>query len=525
MSCEKCEGLGWDHNEVKQRMKDSLFWCGFLLCGFDQLSKTLHLPLCDWFQQKLQDERLYFLIMLPRGHFKTTLFSQAYMVWRLINNPELRLLFTMSSTREAQKKLEVVKGIIRSEMFGHFFPELVPEISRVRWSATEMEIVRSSNWDAASITAMGVDSRKVGGHYDEHIFDDLVDEKAPESEERIQNAIRFLGRSNPLFVDRRIGRRLVIGTLWPGGFYEPLMEDDGYERLILGCRADDRYERWLAEMGYEPYVERGTPIFPERETEETLERCLKDMGPRDFSHQMDNVLIEEGMQPFKESDCLQYTKGIDNSVAVDSVEYPVSAMYITVSVDPSVSESKGSDESGITVCGYMRNVGLAFVLEAWAGRVLQYDLAHKVLDLAEKWGADTIIIEDVAYQKTFKQYLREKMLERNCHFSITPIHPGPKSKAARILNALQPFIRNHQVFFGPDEGNRKLIYELSRVQYVNEKAVIAGRSPNLADSLAYHVGFWRKTPKVKPSDDIPWFSVGSQQPKARSPFYGLRCTM
>jgi hypothetical protein len=126
--------------------------------------------------------------------------------------------------------------------------------------------------------------------------------------------------------------------------------------------------------------------------------------------------------------------------------------------------------------------------------------------------------EDVSFQKTFKWALKSKMLEKNVHFPIRPVKPGNKSKGSRIVDSLQPFIRNQQVFF--TKGQRKLVNELINLQVVGGKVV--GKSPNLADSLAYHVEFWRGRPgeRVDTSDEIDYFD-SFMGDIGRS--YGLEC--
>jgi hypothetical protein len=66
------------------------------------------------------------------------------------------------------------------------------------------------------------------------------------------------------------------------------------------------------------------------------------------------------------------------------------------------------------------------------------------------------------------------------------------------VDSLQPFVRNQQVYF--TKGQRKLISELLNLQVVGGKVV--GKSPNLADSLAYHVEYWRGKMKPVEKEDV-----------------------
>jgi hypothetical protein len=124
----------------------------------------------------------------------------------------------------------------------------------------------------------------------------------------------------------------------------------------------------------------------------------------------------------------------------------------------------------------------------------------------------------VAFQKSLKWFLKRQQAERGVHFPIRPVSPGSKSKGSRIVDALQPFVRNQQVYFL--KSQRALISELLNMQVVGGKVV--GKSPNLVDSLAYHAEFWRGGP-VKDfvaEDDVTFVSATAMDIK---PAYGLQC--
>jgi predicted phage terminase large subunit-like protein len=196
---------------------------------------------------------------------------------------------------------------------------------------------------------------------------------------------------------------------------------------------------------------------------------------------------------------------------------PIEALYRSMTIDTATGEGRHTDESAITVCGHDRQTGLIFVLDAWAGRVLPFDLIERILAMAQEHDPHVVSPEDVSFQKTFKWALKKSMVERGIHFPIRPVKPGTKSKGSRIIDALQPFVRNQQVYF--TKGQRKLTQELINLQVVGGKVV--GRSPNLADSLAYHVEYWRGKPgEVIESEDIDYFdSFKGDVGRA----YGLEC--
>jgi hypothetical protein len=67
-------------------------------------------------------------------------------------------------------------------------------------------------------------------------------------------------------------------------------------------------------------------------------------------------------------------------------------------------------------------------------------------------------------------------------------------------------------------SHKKLVDELLNMQVVNGRVI--GKSPNLADSLAYHSEFWRGGPVYQePEDDDIQMSFVQEI----GPAYGLQC--
>jgi hypothetical protein len=111
------------------------------------------------------------------------------------------------------------------------------------------------------------------------------------------------------------------------------------------------------------------------------------------------------------------------------------------------------------------------------------------------------------------------MREYGKYFKIVPVKPGPKSKGARILKSLQPFVQSHQLHF--QKGQWQLISELLNAQIIGGKVI--GRSPNRIDSLAYHKWFWKGGPAYRETveDDLDYVDAFRGKPAVA---YGLECS-
>lgn len=537
MNCPVCEEIDQDHDEIVELCRSSPLATGTILCGLDWLNNPLHKAVDNWFTTRYAEGKRRFLILTPRGHLKTSYFGTSFLTWRAITEPETRALYMMSSSKNSEKTLEsVTTTLMTSENLAHFFPDRVLNLNnpKCRSRTSSLRLPRGGNYRENTIEASGMDARVTGGHFTDHVLDDLIDETMIDSEVMQSKAVNFVKRSNPLFVNPAEDLRIIVGTRWPGEFYNWLLDLDGnirqtHEILLLGCYVDDRLRDFLAADGKATVLEDGDPIWPYNKekgcgfTKEILEGIRKD-SEFDFVHQYLNLEVSDEMRRFRRADIKYYTRTVDKfgnqAVLVKTDQHtivrPIKNLYISMTVDPATGEGKNTDESAITVCGHDRQTGMIFVLDAWDGRVTVYDLINKILDMAEEWEPNVVSPEDVSFQKTLKWYLKKTMVERGVHFAIRPVKPGNKSKGARIVDSLQPFVRNQQVFF--TKGQRKLVQELLNLQVIAGKVV--GRSPNLADSLAYHVEYWRGKSKPQTKDDIDYFDA-TKVDVGRA--YGLEC--
>ena len=524
MICPDCTAIGQDHDEVVALCKSSPLWTGILMCGLKWLNNPLHHAIDQWFTTRYNNGSRRFLILTPRGHLKTSYFGTSFLTWRALNDPEARILYMMASSKNAEKTLaSVMYALAENENIAHFFPKRVLDYGnpKIRAKAARLELPRIGNYREGTIEASGMDARVTGGHFTDQIFDDLIDETMIDSEILQAKAVNFVKRSNPLFVNPANDLRIIVGTRWPGEYYNWLLDENSNifqtsEVLLLGCYVDQRFRDFLASVGKTTSLQDGDPIWLYDEeagcgfTTETLENIRRD-SEYDFTHQYLNLEVSDDMRRFRKEDIKYYSwttnKRGQQCVMVktgdDTIVRPLEALYRSMTIDPATGEGNKTDESAITVCGHDRSTGMAFVLDAWAARVVPDVLINKILEMAQRWDPNVVSPEDVSFQKSLKWYLKRTMLERGIHFPIRPVKPGIKSKGSRIIDSLQPFVGNRQVFF--TRGQQKLVNELLNMQVVGGKVV--GKSPNLADSLAYHVEYWRGKAQPVEKEDIDFFDA------------------
>ena len=520
--CPTCSAAGIDHDETRELILSSPIQTGIWICGFDWfINSELHHALDEWFMRGLESGARRFVAMTPRDHLKTTYFGISYMTWLILNDPEVRILYRMSSATEAEKTLSSISEILKtSQNLAHFFPECVldPTERKVKDTKDVLRVKRTGIYREGTIEARGIDSKVTGGHFTHHIYDDLIDENMIDSDQLQSIAINRIKRSDSLFVNPSEDIELIIGTRWPGAFYQWLLEDSGitdeYWSVVLGCYVDERYQQFAQEAGRSLQRPPDTPIWPEHFTIEALKK-IERKSPYDFIHQWLNKAVDEGGRRFRKEDFNLYYRDTHRLTGVDTLyvnmanggtyEVAVANLYRTITIDPATGENERTDQSAITVCGFDRKTGMIFLLDAQQGRWLPNELIEKIIGSIQRWKPHLVAPEDVAFQKTLKHFLKQEMTRRGVVAPIRPVKPGRTGKGRRILDALQPFVAAGQLYV-LKEHMPTVVQELISLQVVGGKVV--GRSPNLADSLSYHAEFWRglelrQEPVTSEDESIP----------------------
>jgi hypothetical protein len=466
----------------------------------------IHRLVCDWVQYHIDSKCRNILVLLARDFLKTSMLMGVW-IREWIKNPELRNLLLHASSTMSAKVVPVVENIIvRADGFAHYFPELVPDTNRVSWSNTEMTIARTGNYAQASLEARGLTSTTTGGHFDRIWLDDLIDENVANSLADQKRAIISYEASDDLLDTPENELTFISGTLWQGPFYPRILKDKSFKKLVFGAEWDERFEDFLREMGEDVDALRppasefakakrlgldGPGIWPEQWATERLARMKRRKGFVSYNRQKKNIEVTDEEQRFKEEDFKDQWYHHDpngRGVLVRDRLIPWQELYIVATVDPASGENDATDEAAIVVGGSHEATGIIVVLDVWHGRALPDALSDRIFNVNEKWksrGLKWIGVEAQGFQNTYVRWLRRDMVSRRTFFAIKPIL-APDSKATRIIDGLQPFIANHQVFFL--RSHKDLIQEAVDFRVVGGK--VMGSSPAMLDALAMQVKGW-----------------------------------
>lgn len=433
--------------EYRDLAKKSLYYFSKAVLNFDRLSPNLHQDLCLWLQNT-PDKRKG--IRLPRDHFKTTVCTLSYSLWRIIHNPNIRIFLGTESAANAEKWLGHIEAIFeKNQIFQWLFPELIPNWKHNdRWSRKEMLIPRSRIWPEATIEVGGVDTAIVSRHYDLLILDDLVGFEAYQSPTVMEKTIEWYKATEGILLepDRLHGSEiLVLGTRWtPEDLYQYIMDNEpeipwfARPAIVKDANGND------------------VPIFPERFSLETLSAIRRKMGRLFWPQFMDDPLPkEEGS--FKEEWLGRY-KFLDTDAGLpflqrrilygDKKVCKLTSLYRVSDLDPATSDSLTSSKSAIVTLG-MNDDSDVFLLGCWSARVNPGELFDAIFMESDKWQPDKFGFEAVAFQKTLDWTLRRECWLRDKRIrQITPVKRGSESKFDRIDGLYKLFESGK--FFAPE---------------------------------------------------------------------------
>ena len=188
---------------IAERYRQSLYQTCKSLLGYADITWRTHGPVIE----ALENAEPNKLIVMPRGTFKSTISVVGYSIWRLIRDPNERLLIDSEVYTNSKNFLREIKGHLESPRVSGLFGVF----RGAQWTEGEITIAqRTKVHKEASITCGGIETVKVGQHYSVIIEDDLNSGNNSQTVEGRQKVIRH-HQMNTAILDPG-GTLVVVGT-------------------------------------------------------------------------------------------------------------------------------------------------------------------------------------------------------------------------------------------------------------------------------------------------------------------------
>jgi hypothetical protein len=422
--------------ELRDKADDSLYFFSKVVLGYKELVDHLHQPLAIKIQGYRPNSKQRRGFLLPRGHFKSTILSKSYPLWRLAQNPELRILILGESATVGEKNLRDIKWHIENnQLFRWLYPELIPAvIGAQKWTEKEILLPRQGTFDESSITATGVGVRLTGTHYDIIIYDDLVGEEASKSEAVMQDAISYFQWATGLANDQDTIEELIAGTRWKHA------DKDLYGWIMKMMPGEWDWEQ-------RSVIEDGVPIFPERFSEKIIDDIRRRLGEYKFSCNYMNSPISPEGGDFKTNQVLSYTVSADGKTIIPDDGTPpvrLADLYRISFWDPSAGGRSATAENAIIVAGMSADRRI-FALAAWSKNTDMHAAAEKWLELNDRFHCFYNHYELVGSQKEIEKIIRDRLMAVKCaycnktHRRLKPLGVSPPGGRANKEERIRTF--------------------------------------------------------------------------------------
>lgn len=402
----------WLDEKDKREGRRSLYYFGKYILGFD-LEENPHREVCDF----VQNAGPLALALLPRGSYKTTIVSHIYPVWRLIDNPNIRILLDSVILRNSERNLDVIKNILeQNERLKYLFGD---HYNSKKWtqSAITSKLRTMYRLKDPTIGTSSVENMEIGSHWDLIIPDDLHNEHNTKNRDQIDKVYEHLKLSFSLLEPG--GMMRMVGTRWA--------DLDLYGRIIERHKNWQVMERWAIHpdklqmlKDKDSVIEDKYLFFPGRLNKAALFDILDMEGSEMFSAQYQNDPMPAGESArFKKS---WFKYGEDKDIP----------LYMTV--DPSIGATPDSDFFAIVIGGINRNNDL-FIENYIYGRWQPFEAIDKMFLMFDKYRdrLRAIGIEVNAFQRMLKFAFDVEMKKRGKFITIIELRHN-KAKEDRILS-------------------------------------------------------------------------------------------
>ncbi len=474
--------------------KNNFFLCTSL--GYISLNNSYHRDsVCRWVDET--KGRQYRLKLDPRGHFKSTIFTTTDCIQTALPDddgdspypyslgPDVRILIAHEIDKMAQRFLYgITQHFMTNEVLVGLFPECIPDPKKQRINQAEMQLPRNVTFNEPTFDTIGLGGRGQGRHYNKLKLDDIIGDKARDSQTEMENAILWFDNILSFYDDPSRDQLDITGTRWSlDDVYAHAMEVYG-DQLAVYTRSVEEIDKDIKSPTYGKKV----PIFPERFPPKTLEilRKNKKVWLAQYMNDPQSGATEfspDWLKFFKWGNFTQ--KGIYNTLSSRvrfgelsngqyRIDKAVGDLDRVIFIDPAIT-----GDLGYVITGTDEQSNI-FTLDEFGGVMTPPEMVNRLFRDVQKWQPRLVCIEEVLFSKLYEFYLQAEMKLRRIFFNVEPIKIGNKQKPIRV-RGLSNFFASGKIFF--HESQEGLIEEF--------KAFGATATYHRLDAMSMGIGVWR----------------------------------
>jgi hypothetical protein len=429
---------------------------------YESLNDPLSVDMCNFrSSDRWMNPGAHAAAFIPRGFWKSTIFTHGGCSWDLVRNPEERILIANAIDGKASEFLhQVERNFDSNEVMNFFYPEFTDKKNATINDKYMVLPNRKRNYVEPSIRSIGMTGAAEGGHYTKIAIDDLIGLDGL-TQERGASVVMDTSKRwmNTNLKALRVNEASTIGLA-----ATRYAVDDCYESIYVSCKSVTGWQegdlqaspggKW--NVYYRLVEENGEYLRPDVMNAESFGQLLKDDYWAAMTQYM-NAPLKAGLTEFSsdeirtckvrwdEKDCEYYIvkckdKNWDEGDA-ETMEIRLGACDVVMSTDFAATETGITSKTNRTSIGIWARDGDDNFYRIWSRvgffsvyQILDYMFeGHKVFPGYCRCS----FIETNAFQKVMKVLIVGEQELRGEYINPVPVNVGG-DKFARIRAALGP---------------------------------------------------------------------------------------
>ena len=414
----------------------------------------------EWIE--LFDNNKYVSLLAPRAHGKSFIVG-AYLTWRIVKNPNIRILTVTINQERANEMMNLVQRALEGNdklisIFGQ-------QKGYADWSRSTLRVLRAGSGGRANkeptFTVYGVTAGMVGGHYDIIVLDDITDDKNSRTEHRRRTLMNWYNSTITPMLEPE-GQIISIGTRWnEADIHSYLQSLPNYKTKVYKAILDEEKKKVL---------------WPEQWSYEKLLKRKSGMGSISFEMQYQNEIVSSEDSPIKR-------EWIEN--AVENYKKLPDQFETYMGVDLA-SKGEETDFFTITIVGV--NQGRLYVLDGLRTKASLFRQFELIKSFDAKWQPARIGIEQAAQQKMIVDQLTESTT-----LPIIPIKSSIVNDRMSRVQRLSLFFETGRIFMNPN-----------LTDWINELTYFPrGSNDDTIDSLSFAI----QASKQEEDSQVDWDAI------------------